>query len=363
MSLKKNYLAIVVGGLVLVTGTMVYLKVTYNSNQESSLGANLTATSSSVLASNTKDSSASNIGTNLSNGTNGTNGTNASSAIVQEVLASSTVEAQAEIKEKQSQEVLSVPPDVSITPSAMTAPNIVTEEMKKEEEARAKETQKLHNENKLLEEKLKEAKIQSEALKKEQAEKTQKLQEEAKKRKEESDKLKAETEELRKALSLKSAKNNNDTGAKICISYGPMTIDLKNRFKNILNNNKVAANVYQDRQLPQYEIFWNLGNNKLEALERFEKQKKEGALRDEKFKLTQDNSNNWIVPATTIAGDYAVAETLAKQLSASSSKFGGKWDIREKTGGHYIIFQNVNLISDTILLTIDKDLRLNKTFC
>ena len=173
---------------------------------------------------------------------------------------------------------------------------------------------------------------------------------------------------MKKALSLKTvvtsnASSNGEKDTKICISYGPMNIDLKNRFKNILINNKVAANVYQDRQLPQYEIFWNLGSNKLEALERFEKQKKEGALRDEKFKLTQDNNNNWIVPATTIAGDYAVADTLAKQLSASSSKFGGKWDIREKTGGHYIIFPNVNLISDSLLLTIDKDLRLNKTFC
>lgn len=301
MSFKKNYLAIVSSGLLLVTGTMVYLKLTYNSSE------NNTSVSKSSIPSSYVDTSI-----------------NESPSIVQEVLSSSTVSnspiSNDGILNSNSN---NVPISISSSPS---------------------------DENKQLQEEKK-------ALLNE----TKKLQEEAKKRIEESKKLKSEKEALQKALSLKTSNNDKDT--KICISYGPMNIDLKKRFENILSNNKIASNIYQDRQLPQYEIFWNLGNNKLEALERFEKQKKEGALRDEKFKLTQDNNNNWIVPATTIAGDYAVAETLAKQLSASSSKFGGKWDIREKTGGHYIIFPNVNLISESVLLIIDKDLRLNKTFC
>ncbi len=301
MSFKKNYLAIVSSGLLLVTGTMVYLKLTYNSSE------NNTSVSKSSIPSSYVDTSI-----------------NESPSIVQEVLSSSTVSnspiSNDGILNSNSN---NVPISISSSPS---------------------------DENKQLQEEKK-------ALLNE----TKKLQEEAKKRIEESKKLKSEKESLQKALSLKTSNNDKDT--KICISYGPMNIDLKKRFENILSNNKIASNIYQDRQLPQYEIFWNLGNNKLEALERFEKQKKEGALRDEKFKLTQDNNNNWIVPATTIAGDYAVAETLAKQLSASSSKFGGKWDIREKTGGHYIIFPNVNLISESVLLIIDKELRLNKTFC
>jgi hypothetical protein len=306
MSFKKNYLAIVSSGLLLVMGTMVYLKFTYNSSEN-----NISVSKSSISSSHMD-----------------TNAIPSIPPIVQEVLSSSTISNSPSSNDNiLNSNFHDVPVPISSSPSP--SPSDENKQLQEEKKALLNETKK--------------------------------LQEEAKKRIKEAEKLKSEKEALEKALSLKTSNNDKDT--KICISYGPMNIDLKNRFKNILSNNKIASNIYQDRQLPQYEIFWNLGNNKLEALERFEKQKKEGALRDEKFKLTQDNNNNWIVPATTIAGDYAVAENLAKQLSASSSKFGGKWDIREKTGGHYIIFPNVSLISESVLLIIDKDLRLNKTFC
>lgn len=302
MLFKKNYLAFVVGGLVTISVAIGYLKVTYKDTESPSAQA----------------SSPSNITESSSL---------SSKETIKEVLSASSKEN-----------------DISSSTSPVVTSNPVNHQTE--------------DDNKQLIEQIK--KETTEQINKENEGKMKQAQDEAEKFKAEAERLKKEKEELnKKQISQVNANSNS----KICISYGPMSIELKHKFRNILASNKIDPSAYQDRQLPQYEIFWNLGKNKLEALEKFEKQKKEGALRDDKFKLTQDNNNNWIVPATTIAGDYSVADTLAKQLSASSSKFGGVWEIREKTGGHYIIFPNVNLISEPILLTIDKDLRLNKSFC
>lgn len=329
MSFKKNHLAFVVSGLCVVGATIVYMKFNYDDTSKHETNSSIivnTPSYGNVLVDNSS--------------------TVSSKDILVQGLDSSTLN-ESDISKNQSSSIIDVD-----NKSDREKLKLETEErIKKEKEDLVR---KAAIEKELL---LKQnQQLQQELAKKEASEK------EAEKKKAEAEKeavkLKKEKEEL-----AKQKVANTSSSSKICISYGPMTIDLKNRFKNILTTNKIANNVYQDRQLPQYEIFWNLGNNKLEALEKFEKQKKEGALRDEKFKLTQDTNSNWIVPATTIAGDYSVAETLAKQLNASSSKFGGNWEIREKTGGHYIIFPNVNLVNENVLLTIDKDLRLNKIFC
>ena len=126
MSFKKNYLAFVTGGLVLVAVTMVYLKVNYSSKNEANI--NLNNNSATLSTEN--------------------NATNASPAIVQEVLASSTIS----------------------NSTANNASNIVNTPVM--DSGNNEETKKLQEEKKSLEEKItKDAKINEEALKKEQEEK------------------------------------------------------------------------------------------------------------------------------------------------------------------------------------------------
>lgn len=190
----------------------------------------------------------------------------------------------------------------------------------------------------------------------------------AEKERDEAYQLKVELKKIKEQLDKNKAALVNSSVAlnKVCINYGPMSLELKNKFLDILNaegiKNSFGNVKYETFQLPQYEIYWSLGTNRIAAIEKFEEQKS-GALKDEKFKLTKEANGSWIIPATTVASDYAMADKLADQLNESSSQYGGKWEIREKLGGYYFSFPDAALIRTPILMRIEHEIRVPKSIC
>jgi hypothetical protein len=156
--------------------------------------------------------------------------------------------------------------------------------------------------------------------------------------------------------------NHNKSGATpVCMSYGPLNLEQKALFdvvlkKASLNNLPVVS------QRPLYQIYWDLGKDKEQAITLFEKQKNGGPLQDVRFKLTQQESGEWIVPIATISGNAQMAQTISNQLDAKAHA-GGKWLSQPMGDGYFYRFKDLNLVPEDSLNLLDKAVNVTKSPC
>lgn len=148
-----------------------------------------------------------------------------------------------------------------------------------------------------------------------------------------------------------------------CVIYGPVTRDNRSILETLLQK----ANFLQNATIiakPIYEIFWNLGSNKANALALFEKQKN-GPLQNDKFKIKQDENNDWIVPIAEITADENNAAIITKELADKANQInaGGKWQYRASENVYFYQFKDSNSIPKDIKEVMTKTLALPSARC
>lgn len=149
----------------------------------------------------------------------------------------------------------------------------------------------------------------------------------------------------------------------ICVNYGPLNIQDKAAMNVILTQGKIDKHQYVASQSQLYDVYWNLGDDKLKAIEMFEAQKNDGPLQDEKFKIRQEQSGIWVVPVSTVAGDTKLAQKMADDLANSAKKIGGKWEYKEKGIGYFYQFKDINALPAKTLGVMNQTLNVLKTPC
>lgn len=148
----------------------------------------------------------------------------------------------------------------------------------------------------------------------------------------------------------------------ICITYGPLDLEQKSSL-DVIVQHKIDSKYLQVSKAPLYEVYWNLGTNKIQAIDRFEHQKNDGALQDEKFKLTQTSEGEWIVPISTVAGNLDIARKMIRDLSKSAANIGGKWQYRTKTEGYFYQFKDMSVLPNAMIDSINHTIDTLKTPC
>lgn len=152
--------------------------------------------------------------------------------------------------------------------------------------------------------------------------------------------------------------------AQSCIIYGPVNRENKTVLELLLQK----ASILQDTHIvskPIYEIYWNFGNNKANAFTLFDKQKNGGPLQDPKFKLKQDQNNDWIVAIAEITADEKNAAITTNELAEKTNHInaGGKWAYREKENVYFYQFNDSNMIPKDIKDVMTKTLSLPSAHC
>lgn len=153
---------------------------------------------------------------------------------------------------------------------------------------------------------------------------------------------------------------------KVCTILGPLDLKDKATLDVILSkdaNFKMAQ--VEVSQKPIYEIYWNLGKNREEAEELFQKQKQNGTMQEDKFVLFQDEEKQWIVPIAEINSSESYAKSMATQLAVTANKnnAGGKWNYRTKPNAYFYKFDDFSLIDKKTKQNIDVMLNANKVPC
>lgn len=150
-----------------------------------------------------------------------------------------------------------------------------------------------------------------------------------------------------------------------CMIFGPIPYDNKNTVDNLFTTAKISQNVYSIIERPVYEIYWNLGSDKIKAINLFEKQKNYGALQDEKYKLILDNNQNWIVSISQVTADEEVAHKLATDLALAAEKYklGGKWQFRSKSVAYFYHINNTASIPSEVYKLMEKTFNVAKSSC
>jgi uncharacterized protein (UPF0333 family) len=150
-----------------------------------------------------------------------------------------------------------------------------------------------------------------------------------------------------------------------CSIYGPLNIEQKMQFDlmlhNILPRQDYSQSITQSKS-SLIEVYWNLGKDKIAAINTFEQQKNHGALKDEKFKLVHQNGD-WIVPIALIANDKNIAQQMINQLSQSSSYLGGQWQYQYKEDGYFYQFNNTASLQEGTINKIDQIYASKKSAC
>ena len=148
----------------------------------------------------------------------------------------------------------------------------------------------------------------------------------------------------------------------VCIDYGPLNIEQKSIFDTIVAKEKIN-NLVVVTQKKQFEIYWNLGNNQIQANEMFERQKKD-ALQDKKFQMTQEDGN-WIVSVAIVNDSLETAKVLASQLSEKANRVnaGGKWQYKTLPDIYFYQVKNINAMTINSQSQVSTSLRIKKTPC
>lgn len=152
------------------------------------------------------------------------------------------------------------------------------------------------------------------------------------------------------------------TDAPVCIKIGPLNAEEKNTLEYILSKNKETHLATNEKKV-NYQIYWDLGDNKETAEELFKKQK-EGAMSDPKFVLAK-YKNRWVVNITKIEGEKGVAEKLTKELGAKAEKLnsGGEWKFDSIKEQYYYNFKDFQKLLPNTITSIEIILKPKKEPC
>jgi hypothetical protein len=164
--------------------------------------------------------------------------------------------------------------------------------------------------------------------------------------------------------SLHNEKNNETVGENKCVVFGPIAQENKNIVDKLFTQAEIKNN-FSIIEQPVYEIYWNLGKNKLTAIEIFETQKNSGALKDEKYKLSLDNDNNYIVYISKILADENLALSNATDLAvqANKAKVGGKWQYKTKSNVYFYQTNKSASIPKEVNAVLEKTFGITKSNC
>lgn len=149
----------------------------------------------------------------------------------------------------------------------------------------------------------------------------------------------------------------------LCVNYGPLSIEQKASFDLVISKHNIDPSLFKQLEDDLYEIYWNLGENPEKAVELFERQKNDGALKDAKFKLKKDDKGNYIVPISTVAGNLDMAHKMTSELKNSSSQIGGTWEYRAIDKGYFYQFPDIKKVDIKAIDTINQVIDTLKTTC
>lgn len=149
-----------------------------------------------------------------------------------------------------------------------------------------------------------------------------------------------------------------------CLIYGPISSENK-KIIDILLNKANINNLFNIIDKPVYEVYWNLGSDKIKAIELFEVQKNDGPLKEEKYRISLNEYNDWVVRISSIIANEKMAQDLATNLAIKASKIntGGKWQYKNKSSVYFYQSENANKIPNEVGAVIEKTFLIPKSLC
>jgi hypothetical protein len=152
----------------------------------------------------------------------------------------------------------------------------------------------------------------------------------------------------------------------ICTEIGPMDFNAKNSMEVIIKKDPQYTNIqYSFEEKPVYEIYWNLGNNREQAQEMFQKQKQNGTLTDSRFVMVLNEDKDWIVPITEVNISLEYAKEMANKLASAANKTnaGGKWNYQTKPTAYFYKISNFDILDIKTKKSIDMMINSSKYPC
>lgn len=149
-----------------------------------------------------------------------------------------------------------------------------------------------------------------------------------------------------------------------CIVYGPISYDNKNTVDMLLNRAGIIS-IFNTVEKPVYEVYWNLGKDKVKAVELFEMQKNDGPLQDEKYKLALNEDNDWVVSISKITANEVMAKDLATNLAIKANKIntGGRWQYKNKSVVYFYQTDKSSNIPNQVNAVMEKTFSISKSKC
>lgn len=153
-------------------------------------------------------------------------------------------------------------------------------------------------------------------------------------------------------VSVPAITTEND---KVCVVYGPLDIEKKGTMDVILNKFKQNSLVKVDKKVT-YLIYWNLGSDKIVAEKLFNRLKENGgALSDQKFVLSKNDNNDYVVNIIRVNSGKTVAERLTNDLinKANKVKTGGQWQYKALPEGYFYTFPDYSKLNPKAIESIN----------
>jgi len=149
-----------------------------------------------------------------------------------------------------------------------------------------------------------------------------------------------------------------------CIVYGPISYDNKNTVDMLLNKAGIIS-IFNTIEKPVYEVYWNLGKDKVKAVQLFEIQKNDGPLQDEKYKLALNEDSDWVVSISKITANEIMAKDLATNLAIKANKIntGGRWQYKNKSVVYFYQTDTSSNIPSEVNAVMEKTFSISKSKC
>lgn len=171
-------------------------------------------------------------------------------------------------------------------------------------------------------------------------------------------------QQVQQTILSPSAIEKNHIPSINCVVYGPISYDNKNVVDILLTKANITG-LFNSVEKPVYEVYWNLGKDKLTAIELFEVQKNEGPLQEEKYKLALNEDNDWVVSISKIIADEPMAKNLATNLAIKANKIqtGGRWQYKNNATVYFYQSNNSAKIPHEVNAVLEKTFSINKSKC
>lgn len=149
-----------------------------------------------------------------------------------------------------------------------------------------------------------------------------------------------------------------------CVIYGPISSDNKNVIDILLNKSNITS-LFNIVERPVYEVYWNLGKDKLQAINLFEMQKNEGPLQDEKYKIALNENKDFVVSISTITANESMAKDLTHNISIKANKInaGGSWEYKNKSTVYFYQTENSAKVPKEVNAVMEKTFSIFKSPC